>query len=133
MCVVPVTRPTLVIYHQTSPTLNFLSQSGDKIFQISCLKNPRDLEVSFAKRNHQIVVLWSSKIMHYKTYTASSQAMFTSYRIGFCFVSQNYTVWCEHTFPSTFMLSISLKTLNISLMFWWKKQPFEKIQEKVQQ
>ena len=44
------------------------------------------------------------------------QAMFTSYRIGFCSVSQNYTVWCEHTFPSIFMLSMSLKTLNIILM-----------------
>ena len=44
------------------------------------------------------------------------KTMFTSYRIGFCSVSQNYTVWCEHTFPSIFMLSMSLKTLNIILM-----------------
>ena len=26
------------------------------------------------------------------------KTMFTSYRIEFCSVSQNYTVWCEHTF-----------------------------------
>ena len=42
--------------------------------------------------------------------------MLTSYRIGFCSVSQNYTVWCEHTFPSIFMLNMSLETLNIILM-----------------
>ena len=60
--------------------------------------------------------------------------MFTSYRIGFCSVSQNYKVWCEHTFPSIFMLSMSLRTLNIILMcFDGKKQLFEKKQEKVQQ
>ena len=53
--------------------------------------------------------------------------MLISYRIGFCSVSQNYTVWCEHTFPAMFMLSISLKTLNIILTcFDRKKQPFEK-------
>ena len=42
--------------------------------------------------------------------------MFTSYRIGFCSVSQSYTGWCEHTFPSVFMLNMSLKILNIILM-----------------
>ena len=53
--------------------------------------------------------------------------MFTSYRIGFCSVSQNYTVLCEHTLPYTFMLSMTLKTLNIILMcFDGKKQPPEK-------
>ena len=53
--------------------------------------------------------------------------MFTSYRIDFCSISQNYKIWCEHTFPSIFMLSMSLKTLNIILMcFDGKKLPFEK-------
>ena len=60
--------------------------------------------------------------------------MFSSYRIDFCFVSQNYTVWREHTFPSIFMLSMSLKTLDIFLVcFDGKKQPFEKKKEKVHQ
>ena len=44
------------------------------------------------------------------------EVMFTSYCIGFCSILQNYTVWCEHTFPSIFMLSMSLKTLDIILM-----------------
>ena len=41
----------------------FISKTGnnfflkDKIFQISCLKNPCDLEVSFEQRNPQIVIL----------------------------------------------------------------------------
>ena len=53
--------------------------------------------------------------------------MFTSYSTGFYSFSQNYTVWCEYTFPSTFTLSVGLKTLNINLMcFDGKKQPFEK-------
>ena len=42
--------------------------------------------------------------------------MFTLYRIGFYSVSQNYTAWCEHTFPSTFLLSVSFETLSIILM-----------------
>ena len=50
-----------------------------------------------------------------------------SLRIGFCSVSRNYTVWCEHTFPSIFMFGMNLKTLNIVLMcFDRKKQPLEK-------
>ena len=58
-------------------------------------------------------------------------AMFTSY-IGFCSVSQNYMVCCEHTFLSTFMLSMSLKALNIILMcFDGKNYHLKKIQEKV--
>ena len=62
------------------------------------------------------------------------KAMFTSYRIGFCSVSQNYTVWCEQTFLSTFMLSMSLKTLNIILRgFNGKNKHLEKIQGKVPQ
>ena len=56
-----------------------------------------------------------------------SKAMFTTYRIDFRFVSQNYTVWCEHTFISTFMGSMNLKTLYIILMcFNGKNQPFGK-------
>ena len=53
--------------------------------------------------------------------------MFTSYCIGFHSVSQNYTVWCEHTFPSTITLGMNLKTLNI-ILIWLdeKKQPSEK-------
>ena len=39
-----------------------------------------------------------------------------SHNIGFCYVSQNYTVWCEHTFPSIFMLSMGLKTWNIIIL-----------------
>ena len=41
----------------------FISKTGnnfflkDKIFQISSLKNPCDLEVSFEQRNPQIVIL----------------------------------------------------------------------------
>ena len=56
-----------------------------------------------------------------------SMAIFKSYRIGFCPVSQNYTLWCEHAFPSIFMLSMILITLKIALIcFDGKKQPFEK-------
>ena len=44
-----------------------------------------------------------------------NMAVFTSYRIAFRFVSQHHTVWCKHTFLSTFMLSMS-KTLNIILI-----------------
>ena len=53
---------------------------------------------------------------------------FTSFRIAFCSISQHYTVWCEYTFFTTFMLSMSLKTLSIILMCFdgKKKQPFEK-------
>ena len=54
---------------------------------------------------------------------------FTSFRIAFCSISQHYTVWCEYTFFTTFMLSMSLKTLSIILMCFdgkkkatiWKK------------
>ena len=42
--------------------------------------------------------------------------MFTSYHIGFLSVSQNYTILFEHTFPSIFMLSVSVKALNIIFM-----------------
>ena len=49
--------------------------------------------------------VWHWNFVHWR----SIKAMFTSYRVGFCFVSQNYTVWYEHNFPSTFMLSMSLK------------------------
>ena len=60
--------------------------------------------------------------------------MFTSYRIGFGSVSQNYTVWCEHTFISLFMLSASLKVLDIIFMgFDGKNNHLKKIQENVQQ
>ena len=45
-----------------------------------------------------------------------AKAMFTSYCIGFCPVSQHYTVWCEHNCLPEFMLSMNLKTLNIILM-----------------
>ena len=59
-----------------------------------------------------------------------SMAIFKSYRIGFCSVSQNYTLWYEHAFPSIFMLSMILITLKIALIcFDGKKQPFEKKRE----
>ena len=62
------------------------------------------------------------------------KAMFTSYGIGFCSVSQYYMVWYEHTFSSIFMLGMSLKTLNIIWMcFDGKNNHLEKKQEKVQQ
>ena len=57
--------------------------------------------------------------------------MFTSYRIIFDSVSQSYTVSCKHTLPSIFMLSLSLKVLNIVLMCFDGKN-MKKIQEKVQ-
>ena len=57
--------------------------------------------------------------------------MYTSYCIGFCSISQNYTVWCEHTLPSIFMLSMSLENLNIILMcFDVKNNSVKKKQEK---
>ena len=57
--------------------------------------------------------------------------MFTSYGIGFCSVSQNCMVWCEHTFPSIFMLGMSLKTLNIIWMcFDGKNNHLEKSKRK---
>ena len=60
--------------------------------------------------------------------------MFTSYRIGLCSASQNYTVWCEHTFPSNIYAEYKFKNFKHYFnVFWWKKQPFEKKQEKVQQ
>ena len=56
-----------------------------------------------------------------------SMAMFTPYHIVFHSISRYYTAWCEHTFLSTFMLNMSLETLNIILMcFDRKKQPSEK-------
>ena len=42
--------------------------------------------------------------MHELNLLCGAKAMFTSYRIGFCSVSQNYMVWCEHTFLSTLCL-----------------------------
>ena len=52
---------------------------------------------------------------------------FASYRIGFCSVSQNYTVWCEHTFPSNIYVEYEFKNFEHYFnLFWWKKQPFEK-------
>ena len=57
--------------------------------------------------------------------------MFTSYRIAFCPVSQNYTVWCEHTFPSNIYVEYEFKTFEHYFnVFWWKKQPFEKNKRK---
>ena len=50
-----------------------------------------------------------------------SMAIFKSYRIGFCSVSQNYTLWCEHALPSIFMLSMILKTLKIALICFDEK------------
>ena len=58
---------------------------------------------------------------------SNSVAIFTTYRICFCSVSQNYTVWCEHTFPSISMISMILITIKRYFnVLWWKKQPFEK-------
>ena len=48
--------------------------------------------------------------------------MFTSYRIAFRSVSQCYTVWCEHTFLTIFMFSVSVKTLSIMC---FDARPFE--------
>ena len=60
--------------------------------------------------------------------------MFTSYRIGFRSVSRNYTKWCEHTFISIFMLSVSLKALKIIFMSSdGKNNHLKKMQENVQQ
>ena len=59
--------------------------------------------------------------------------MFTSYQIDFRSVSQNYK-YVVNTFSATFMLSISLKALNIILMcFDGKCNHQKKVQEKVQQ
>ena len=56
---------------------------------------------------------------------------FASYRIGFCSVSQNYTVWCEHTFPSNIYVEYEFKNFEHYFnLFWWKKQPFEKKKNK---
>ena len=53
--------------------------------------------------------------------------MFTSYRIGFCSVSQNCTVWCEHTFPSNIYVEYEFKNFEHYFnVFWWKNQRFEK-------
>ena len=58
----------------------------------------------------------------------------TSYRIGFCSVLQNYAVSCEHIFPSNICVEYEFKNFEQYFnVFWWKKQPFEKKQEKVQQ
>ena len=71
------------------------------------------------QKPYPICNLWYYEQLYGIMWTWSQcQAMFTSYRIGFCSVSQNYTVWCEHTFPSIFMLSMSLKTLFNILMFF---------------
>ena len=53
---------------------------------------------------------------HNKAKSVVAKVMFTSYCIGFCSVSQHYTVWYEHNCLPEFMLSMSLKTLNIILM-----------------
>ena len=57
-----------------------------------------------------------------------NKTMLRSYRIAFRSVSQYYTVWCEHTFLTTFVLIMSLKTLSIILKCFdgkkttiWKK------------
>ena len=49
--------------------------------------------------------------------------MFTSYHIHFPSHSQNYIVWCEHTFLSNLCWVWVLKTLSITLnnVFWWRK------------
>ena len=61
------------------------------------------------------------------------KAMLTSYHIGFYSVSQNYTVWCEHTFHSTFMLSVNWKTWTFTLMCFDRKNDYlKKIQEMIQ-
>ena len=62
--------------------------------------------------------------------------MFTSYRIGFSSFSQNYTVWCEHTFSSNIYVEYEFKNVDHILMcFDGKNNHLKKKlkQEKVQQ
>ena len=63
----------------------------------------------------------------------SYKTMFTSYRIGFFSVWQNYTVWWEHTFPSNIYAEYEFKKFEHYFnVFWCEKKPFLKKQEKAE-
>ena len=54
------------------------------------------------------------------------QTMFTSYRIGFCSISQNYTVWCEY-FAFNIYVEYELKNFEQYFnLFWWEKTHLKK-------
>ena len=64
---------------------------------------------------------FTQSIKFHYTFHYHVLTMFTSYRIAFRSVSQYYTIWCEHTFLTTFMLSMRLKPLIIILMCFEEK------------
>ena len=76
---------------------------------------------------YPICNLWYYEQLYGIMWTWSQcQAMFTSYCIGFCSVSQNYGMMWTH-FPFNIYVEYEFKNFGHYFnVFWWKKQPSEK-------
>lgn len=110
--------------------MSFLLLSLYEKFYHDCWNAQHFLGFFFLKKNElNVKNYWFWYEVSLKSY--KSKAMLTSYRIGFYSVWQNDTVWYEHTFHSTFILSVNLKTWTFTLMCFDRKNNYlKKIQEK---